>query len=191
MKNRMFFLLYLVVLLLLYRNEFFVEHSNHGSNGMQTENAFESSFIDNTFNAYKKELNVTNSSNLLWNIAPEKKKVEKKVENKDNNKSVTKKPIVVKIKKRTICIEKECFRLIGVFFKKNHYWATFYSKSFKQNFQGGYIKTFKEAMSIFSEIQIKKITKQEILFKDTNSSRSWKIKLLDINLSKYRPKEFR
>ena len=128
-----------------------------------------------------KPLDSNFSINKLWKIFIPKPKIIKKEEVVDINKT---KPIEVTLEKKTLCIEKKCFRLLGIFLDKQ-YASSFYVKDAKTK-----VQTFHVGEKINSSIKITNIDKNSVVFKDINSSREWRIKMFDINSSKYKPKEF-
>ena len=119
--------------------------------------------------------------NKLWKIIPPKVKI-KTIKNREINKT---KIVEVTLNNKTICIEKKCFKLLGIFLDRS-YSSSFYIKEAKKK-----IQTFKVEEILASTIKIKTINRNNIVFEDRNSTREWIIKLLDINVSKYKPKEFK
>ena len=130
---------------------------------------------------YTKPLDNNFTINEQWGIVPPKEKKVKKEEIQDINKS---KPIEVILKEKTLCIEKKCFKLLGIFLEKR-YSSSFYIEEAKNK-----VQTFKVGEILALTIKIKSIRKNRIIFKDINSTNEWTIKMFDINSSKYKPKEF-
>ena len=131
---------------------------------------------------YIKPLSLTSVSDKQWGIVFNK--VKKKVKKEENNE---RKRLIVTVKDKTLCIEEKCFRLIGVVFDdKKKYQVSLFNKNLKNK-----IKLFTVNETVVSTVCIKKITQRMVLFVDKNSSRTWKIKLFDINTSKYKPKDIK
>ena len=131
---------------------------------------------------YTKPLSLTSVTDKQWGILPKKvnKKINKKV---DLVKKISK--VLVILKNKTLCIEKECFKLLGIFQRGHHDYASFYNKNSKKT-----VKDFLAGEIINRSIKIKSIVKKSIVFSDINSTREWSINLFDVNSSKYKPKEF-
>jgi len=181
MKINIWILLYIVLLLFIVVSEY---RENNDSSQILLLHHYkieENKALDTLILGYVEplDMNVTNSEQ--WGI-----KTVKKIKNKAIVEEVKKiKFTDVTLKGKTLCIEKECFKLLGIFSKKNHYYASFYNKEDKQK-----VRTYRVGNIVKSLIRIKSIKTNSVLFKDINSTREWSIKLFDINSSKYKPKDF-
>jgi hypothetical protein len=182
MKTNIWILLYLFLLLLIVAVEYQESDippqriSNHKYE-IKENKALEGLFLE-----YIEPLDSNISLNKLWKILPPKVKKVKKIVVKDKNKT---KRLKVTLKEKTICIEKKCFRLLGIFLDKQ-YASSFYVKDAKEK-----VQTFKVGERLSQGVQINKIEKNTIVFNEMNTTREWHIKLFDINSSKYKPKEFK
>lgn len=141
--------------------------------------------LDGFISGYIRPLDLTAIDDTQWGIFPKKVKKVKKEENlsKENN---TIQPVKVTLKEKTLCIEKACFRLLGLFQKEQQEYASFYNENSKEK-----VKAFLVGDIIDSSIQIQSIMKKSIVFSDINSTREWHINLFDVNSSKYKPKDFK
>jgi len=181
MKNSIWIVLYLLLLFLIVFFEYQKSNNDLQTLSIHKYDIKDNKALDSLFLDYTEPLEENISINKLWKLlSPKPKKVREKVL-KDIN--ITK-PIEVVLKEKTICIEKKCFRLLGLFFEKV-YSSSFYVKEDKEK-----VQTFRIGEFLNSTIKIKNIKKNSILFKDVNSTREWSIKLFDVNSSKYKPKEF-
>jgi len=180
MKNSIWILLYLLILLLIVFFEY-----NKSNNKIQNTSVYEYKIEENKalkilFLEYMKESNISFDIDSQWGIV--KKKTEEKNSTKELN--VTKE-VSVTLKENTLCIEKNCFKLLGIFTEDNKEMASFYAKESKEKVQQFLVG---EIMSV--TIKIKSIMKKNVIFKDINSTREWQMKLFDVNSSKYKPKDF-
>ena len=181
MRSKLWILLYLLVLILIVFFEFQTTQKSSKLNEHRRYAIEENMALNRHIDEYGARVEQNISMRKLWGIKP--KKVEKPKEEKKVDENVTK-AVAVTLKKKILCIEKNCFRLLGIFVDKEVY-ATFYNKEKKIK-----VETFKVNDILDLSIKIGKIEKNSILFSDINSTREWNIKLFDINSSKYKPKEF-
>lgn len=84
---------------------------------------------------------------------------------------------------KKFCVEKECYRLIGLYSSKNIPSVSFYNKTTK-------IKEYQRNQILSHDIMIKDINSSSVTLIEANTSRSWTLKLFDVNQSKYKPKDF-
>ncbi|CAA6819596.1 MAG: Unknown protein [uncultured Sulfurovum sp.] len=138
------------------------------------------SMLDKLMEGYTQPLETDSVANQAWGIVVKKVKKEAKVKELK-----TKKLIEVTLKEKTLCIEKACFRLLGIFSKNGYPYASFYNKDSKEKVQ---VLVLDQMMH--SSIKIKDIMKKKIVFSDVNSTREWSMQLFDVNSSKYKPKDF-
>lgn len=180
MKSKIWILLYVLLLLLLF---FFEFQTKTYVSQKSTRYAYEieqNSNLEKLVQVYTQPLEGNEVTNQQWGISFKKvKKTPKVVEaNKTKLTEVT-------LKEKTLCIEKECFKLLGIFYQDQAYYASFYNKNLKEK-----IQVFWVGEILSSGIKIKNIFKKNVFFEDINSTREWKMRLFDINSSKYKPKEF-
>lgn len=182
MKNSIWILLYLFVLVLIVFFEY--QSSSH-----QAQHATvypykieKNEDLELLFKEYSQFEEENISLNNQWGIVI--KKVQKVKEVNLSNEINSTKVVEVTLKKSVLCIEKECFRLLGIFKKGKYGYASFYNKNSKQT-----VKEFAVGERVDSSIKIKSIKNKTIVFSDLNSTREWSITLFDVNSSKYKPKE--
>ena len=182
MKNSIWILLYVALLLLIVFFEFKKTEDSSTSVVMNHYKIEENKVLDSVIGEYTKPLSLTSVTDKQWGIVPKKVKKVKKEEN------LTKEvpEVLVTLTKKTLCIEKECFKLLGIFARGKQHYASFYNKNSKKT-----VQEFLVGETIHSSIKIKTIMKKSIVFSDINSTREWKINLFDVNSSKYKPKEFK
>lgn len=180
-NNKLFILLYLLLLLLMFWMEFRASEITVESISNRDYRIDENPKLDEIFQEYQKPLGF-NKMNVQWGIVIKKIKPKETVNLKDSDKNSL---LEVIVKDKTLCIEKECFKLLGIFSSQDVSYATFYNKKSKKK-----VKTFMVGEILTSTIKIETIVRKKVLFKDINSSRMWHIKLFDVNSSKYKPKEF-
>ena len=181
MKNSIWIVLYLLLLLLIVIFEYKKNDNTLQLLSVHRYDVKDNKALESLFLEYLEPLDENISINKLWKILPPKpKKITTKFLKDKNITKLTE----VTLKEKTICIEKKCFRLLGLFLEKR-YFSSFYVKDDKEK-----VQTFSVGKFLNSTIKIKNIQKNSILFKDINSTREWSLKLFDINSSKYKPKGF-
>ncbi|CAA6813780.1 MAG: Unknown protein [uncultured Sulfurovum sp.] len=180
MKSRLWIFLYVLLLLLLFFSEFQKKEYPTQVSTLYEYDTQKNSLLDKLMEGYTQPLESSGVSNQAWGIFV--KKVKKEVKVKELK---TKKLIEVTLKDKTLCIEKACFRLLGIFSKNGYPYASFYNKESKEKVQ---VLMLGDRMR--SSIKIKNIMKKKIVFSDVNSTREWSMQLFDVNSSKYKPKDF-
>ena len=85
----------------------------------------------------------------------------------------------------SICIDKECFRLLAIVKKDGIKYASFYAKSFPKN----HIKMFADKTSLYKDVFIYDIDSDVITLYEKDTKKSWKFFLFDVNTTKYKPKD--
>lgn len=178
MKNKFTYLLYgftvLVVVLLAY--------NFYG----QTKRAIADKTIKSlntcTIKMYKEKFDLNQTFGYLWGIKEPKKESVAivKVIHKDMNATI----LSVTKEKGKICIAKNCYRLLGIYYKAGIPYISFYSKKFKKGLQD-----FSLHQTLDKTLYIKEIKHNRLFIADTNSSREWQFQLFDVNATKYKPKE--
>jgi hypothetical protein len=180
MKNNKILFLYFIILLLIVFFEYKNQNTFLEENYIHNYEIKDNKELDKVIFSYIKKLDDNFTINILWKIKSSLvKKIKKKKKIVDKVKSIE-----VKLKNKTLCIESQCFKLLGIFLDKKYY-ASFYIQGIKNR-----LKTFKEGDEMNLSIKIQTIDANRIIFKDEKSRREWKIQLFDINSSKYKPKEF-
>ena len=138
-------------------------------------------YNDDIFKEYKKTFDLNQSFAYIWGLSEAKKKII----NEDINKSIDiNTSIVIKKNKSSLCVNKDCFRFLGLYNKKNDLFVSLYNKNFKSK-----IKNFIKDENIAYTLYVKNIYKNTVIVADTNSSDEWNFKLFDVNATKYKPKD--
>lgn len=180
MKSKLWVLLYVLVLVIMVvqeyqQDDYEVDMLSHRDYSIEENRALDALLLD-----YVKPLEFNLNNNERWGIFFKKVKEVPKL--KDENKT---KLVDVTLKEKTLCIEKECFRLLGVFSEQGSYQASFYNEKAKEK-----LKRFSKGEFMLESLYVKKIRDNEVSLAELNTTREWKIKLFDINSSQYKPKDF-
>lgn len=178
MKNKSVYLLYglacLLVILLAYNryenNKIIIVHKN-----IKTLNT-------DIIKMYQEQFDINKSLGYLWGIKDKNKKNDSNTTKNKKNKNNTQ--LVVIKSKNKICIDKNCYTLLGFYYKKGVAYISFYSKTFKKGLQD-----FKIYQPLYKTIYIKKIKQNKLILADKNSTRRWQFQLFDVNATKYKPKD--
>ena len=128
---------------------------------------------------FTKSLELERGFNRFWGFKP----VEKK-EADDATKKV-----VVKVTndrdKNILCIEKSCYRLIGIFQTEGERMITLFNSDLKKK-----LKIYTTDDVIDANITIKSIADTLVEFEDmSDEKRKWHFKIFDVNQTKYKVKE--
>ena len=180
MKSKLWILLYVLVLVIMIvkeyqQDDYEVDMLSHRDYSIEENRALDALLLD-----YVKPLELTLNNNEKWGIVFKKVKEVPKL--KDEKKT---KLVEVTLKEKTLCIEKECFRLLGVFSEQGSYQASFFNEKAKEK-----LKRFSKGEVMQERIFVKEIRHNEVSLAELDSIRQWNIKLFDINSSQYKPKEF-
>ena len=92
--------------------------------------------------------------------------------------------VEVKPKEKTICIKNSCYSFLGIIKNKNRLSFSLFNVN-----QKPMIQEFYKLDTIEDRIKITDIQNYSITIEELNSSKKWKLKMFDINISKYKPKE--
>jgi len=150
----------------------------------------------NTFSKskYIKELNTTlflqnqktfpmlKDFSYIWGIKMPKKTIEKK--KKANDKKKKKKTLKITKKKNQICVDKNCYRFLGLYYKKDKLYITFYSKKFKKR-----IKDFSLGEELVKPLYLKEFKENRLYIKDKQNNKTWYFDFFNVNTKKYKPKD--
>lgn len=181
MKINSWTLLYVALLLFIVFVEYRQSDINLVSTTSHKYKIEENKALESLVSEYIMPVDFDGLTNKQWGIVLKKVK-EKVVIKPDDNKT---KPVEVTLKEKTLCIEKECLKLLGIFRGTQGYRVSFYGAKAKEK-----IKEFSKGEVVKEAIKIKEITHNEVLFSEINSTREWYMKLFDVNSSQYKPKEF-
>ncbi len=176
MKNKKQLLIYISVLIIIIVNQYSLSKDIEYSK-------MDKEILDlNTTIITMHQIQYETDDNLdiYWNFSSKKKEpVVKPIEKINNIISIE------KIKNKNIlCIEKSCYRLIGIYQQRNTLIISLYNSKLKIK-----LKTFNINDKLESTVLISNIQSNTIEFSDLNSTRKWYFKTFDVNQTKYKPKE--
>lgn len=145
--------------------------------------------IDRKITIYSKDISF--SSYLLWGLNKSKlledrekkslKESEKKIETLNSNKP---KERNVKVKYRTICVEKHCWQLVGIMSINGIKTLTMLNKEKKSK-----LELFKIGDELLPNIIIEKIKGESMILLNQENHKKIILKLFDVDLSQYLPKK--
>lgn len=180
MKNKIILsIIYIIILLSIVLYEFSnstikIETANQKNKNISF------SKIDKNFLDYQKIYKIDKSINRLWGIKKEVKKIKK------TSPKISKIKENISIKNKTICYNKECFKLIGIVNEQNIYKASFYNKDYKNKY-----KLLEKEQNLSKEFKIVFINSSKIEIKSSKPKKIWTINLFNIDILKYKPKEIK
>ncbi len=119
----------------------------------------------------------------IWGLKPKAPKSPKNPPKVVKPKETSHKPTV---KKREICLDKICYRLLGLYEKNQQYRAVFYTNNPK--YPHAKIKEYHQGDLLFDHIYIKEISLSEIVLEDKLSQELWDFQVFYVNPNKYKPK---
>jgi hypothetical protein len=179
MKNKFTYSIYafvsLVVVLLVY-NQYGSAKRTPTGKSIKTLNT-------KTVNIYQEQFDVNRSFGYLWDIKDQEKKKSDSNTTQDI-KETNSTELAVTQEKNKICVEKNCYRFLGFYYKAGIPFISFYSKVFPKG-----LEDFKLHQILDNTIYIKDIKNTKLLLADKNSSREWQFQLFDVNVTKYKPKD--
>jgi len=137
--------------------------------------------LNNTIlKSYEGTSETNTSFNKYWGIH-EKKVVLKSDKSQQKEKQIE----IQKIKNKNIlCIEKSCFKLIGIYQKDGKLSVMLYNKDMKDKLNSYTIHNI-----LASKVTIANISSDSVQFTEINSTSRWDFKIFDVNQSQYKPKE--
>jgi len=100
---------------------------------------------------------------------------------KANENNMTKKEKNFDIKKRIICLEKQCWEFLGVVTINNKSGVTLLSKENK-------LETFHVGDQLLENLTIVEITSEKMLLNDLKKKKKIELKLFDVDMEHYLPK---
>jgi len=135
-----------------------------------------------TIKMYKEQFNTNKAFGYLWGIKDANKP--KDTNQGKSTKSDNNATLHIIQKKNQICIATKCYRFLGIYYKRENAFVSFYSKSFKKGLKG-----FKLHSILYKTVYIQKIQRNKLVLADKNTTRTWRFQLFDVNVTKYKPKD--
>ena len=126
------------------------------------------------FLSHQKTFSMLKDFNYLWGVTTPKKVKKKK----------KKKSTKIIQKNNQICINKDCYRFLGLYYKKDKIYITFYSKKFKKR-----IKDFSIGEELARPLYIDSYKNNRLYIKDQLNKKIWYFDFFNVNASKYKPKD--
>ncbi len=136
---------------------------------------------EKAFEQLMKKYETNREFNKYWGFSKEKIKIVENVEENLTSKSLE---VTKKDGQNLLCITSSCYRLLGIYHKKDSSIVTLYNKNLKEK-----IKDYQQNDILESGIKIETILTNRVIFKEINSTRSWEFKIFDVNQTKYEPKK--
>jgi len=131
---------------------------------------------------YTKHFDTNRSFGYLWGISDNLTLRKKEKKNSD---AELQKLAKVVVRDNKICIDKDCYFVIGLLVKGDEKFTLIYSKNLKNG-----LESFAKDDIVADRILIREIFDNSVLFYDINTSLEWKFKFFDVNVSKYKPKDY-
>jgi len=146
--------------------------------------SFERSKVQN----YLTPLDTNGSFTYMWGITEDEVFYDTATNNSHTagNRKKEKK-VRVKKEKNRLCINKKCFRILGVYEKNGQKFVTLSHTKFK-----GGMRSFKEGEILIDPIKIDRIDHATVSFSNIfqkENGKSWKFDFFDTNITKYKPKD--
>jgi len=112
-----------------------------------------------------------------------KRKKDLLLKEKANEKGVTKKEKDFNLKKRIICLEKQCWEFLGVVTINGKSVVTLLSKGNENK-----LETFHVGDQLLENLTIIEITSEKMLLNDLKKKKKFELKLFDVDMEHYLPK---
>lgn len=168
-----FFFFLLLVFFMQYKSSKFTEYKLPSKTVLSLDTK--------VFNMFSKRYETDKDFNPYWRFSKEKVDLLTKEKNTTTAELLN---VTKKKGENRLCIASSCYRLLGVYLTNSSAIVTLYNKGLKKR-----VKEYSLHDTLESNITIDSITSHSVLFKELNSSRSWKFKLFDVNQTKYKPKD--
>lgn len=133
-----------------------------------------------TFEMFNKKHDINKNLNRYWGLAEEVAIKETIID--DNNTIQITQPNG----KNVLCINKSCYRLLGIHHNETISIVTMYNQDLKEK-----VKNYTTKEILESKIFIDKITHDTVEFVDLTTSQRWNFKIFDVNQTRYKPKEIK
>ena len=179
MKNRKLFVFYIISFVIVV----FMAYEFYEMKSLSTVGKTIKTLDDKAFSSYKRTFDLNGSFGKIWGIKDEVKKL-KIVKKEASATKISDVVLLVEKKDKLLCVKKNCYKFLGIYFKKEKPFITFASKNFKHG-----IKEFTTDENLEHSLYIKNITTSSLSIVDVNTSRGWDFKLFDVNITKYKPKD--
>jgi hypothetical protein len=181
MKNKLIYGVYIFVSLVV----ILLAYNWYGSTQRATASKSLKSLNTKSIKMYQEEFDTNRSFGYLWGIKNAEKKsdvnITQAMKNQNDENSTE---LLVTQEKSKLCIDKKCYRFVGIYHKAGVAYISFYSKEFKKGLQD-----FRLNQTLDKTLYIKKIKHNRLFLADKNSTREWQFHLFDVNATKYKPKD--
>jgi len=129
---------------------------------------------------WKKQYDENKSSNEKWGLP---KGAEEFALNtlEDEN---TSQQVQVSIDQQSICINKSCYRLLGIKMKTQEFAVVLYNINTKEK-----ITEYYEGDLLEHNISVNQVLAQSVKFINEDTQEDWKLEIFDVNETKYIPKD--
>jgi len=181
MKNKIVYSLYAIVSLIVV----LFAYKWYGNSEKITKQKTIKSLNTKIIQTYQQQFDTNRSIGYIWGIDDDKKKIDTNATEKTKTTRETKQvKLLIKQEEKKICIDKNCYRFLGIYYKAKTPYITFYSKSFTKG-----LEDFKLHQTLDKTVYIKDINANTLFLADKNSTRKWQFQLFDVNVTKYKPKD--
>ena len=178
MKNKLAYTLYAIALLTVILSAY----KFYGSSQRDITKKSIEHLDMTTIKMYQKQFDTNRTFGYLWGIKDIKKA--KDVNKSKSLHSDSNATLHVTQENNQICIAENCYRFLGIYYKKDTPFISFYSKVFKKR-----LKDFKLYDTLDKSIYIQEIKHNQLFLADKNTSKIWKFQLFDVNATQYKPKD--
>jgi len=175
--NKKGLLLFLIIAMVI----IYIEYENNNLKKYELPSKSILYLDENIFKMYSRKYDTDRDLNRFWGFPKDKKELTTEL-NQENN--ITKKNINVIQNYNSICIEKSCYRLLGIHYNYKIPMISLYNKDNKEK-----VKDYRVEEMLELNITVNKITENSVEFKELTKERKWIFKLFDVNQTKYKPKE--
>lgn len=173
MKKLIIPLLLILGTLFIVFNEF-KEVGNHSISFEKRENIHDKDINFSKF--WSTNLDTNLNFNQLWDVST-KEKIKKIIKSDIDE-------VQISTKNKMICIDKSCYTLLAIAQSGFETKALLFNAKLKPKIQGFPVNSILE-----EQLKIINIDDYSVVFEELNRSHTWKLKIFDVNITKYKPKE--
>jgi hypothetical protein len=174
MKNKalVWIYLFLLIVVVFFSYRFYTASSSMESSKVILE------LNTTTLNSYYHRFLIPEDSGYIWGIKKPKKieKILKEVTEKKTRK--------IEQDNTKICIDDNCYRFLGIYYKAKTPFIVFYNKNFKKGLRNFHLDEF-----LFDTVYLKKLEGRKLFLEDNKTKEMWQFKFFDVNATQYKPKD--
>ncbi|UCN00594.1 hypothetical protein LCX93_01375 [Sulfurimonas sp. SWIR-19] len=176
-KNQILFFLFTMTVIFLLAYDFFDKknYRTHKKDILEVD--------AKPFEQFTKVFDTNRTFAYMWGIKEQVIQTKELNSTKEQESNTTNYTITKE--KNRLCIDKNCYRFLGMYYKEGAKYVVFYGKTLPNNHIAaiGYKQTLQEPL------YIKEIRHNHFTVAQNNTTKEWQFDIFDVNATKYKPKD--